>query len=245
MSSDHCPRVGSSGPPATSRPTAPAGWRWLTGTGQGFNLDEISRVYSVRTGPMEFTSTSATLLLERPERPADVDVLEVWCGPASTPVESAVESALLPSPTGDHSGLGFLLRAPGLVLLATVFVVVGYFWLGVLPVDHASAALLSGRVGVATLVRWWLAGRGGAHPGPTGERVGARGSRHRGRRGGDGRHHHHARRRRPGLAGGGRHRGPGPGGVCVRCSHSRRAGSPAVIGSPHGPVVRGCLTDIA
>jgi hypothetical protein len=97
---------------------------------------------------MDEASTSATLLLERPERSADVDELEVGCGPASSPIESA----LLPSPAGERTSLGFLVRAPGLVLLATVFIVEGYCWLGVLHLHHASgASLLSGRVGLALL----------------------------------------------------------------------------------------------
>ena len=99
---------------------------------------------------MEDASSSATLLLERPERPersADVDLLEVGCGPASTPNESAL---LLP--TEDRSSLGFLIRAPGLVLLATVFLVEGYSWLGVLHLHHSPAAsLLSRRLGLALL----------------------------------------------------------------------------------------------
>ena len=97
---------------------------------------------------MEDASTSTTLLLERPERSADVNVLEVGCGAASAPIEGA----LLPLPTEDRSGLGFLLRAPGLVLVATAFLIEGYSWLGVLHLHHASAApLVSGRVGPALL----------------------------------------------------------------------------------------------
>ena len=93
-------------------------------------------------------STSATLLLQRPVATAAVDVLEVEGRDACTPIESA----LLPSPTADRSGLGFLLRAPGLVLLATVFLVEGYAWLGVVHLYHlSSATLLSGRIGLALL----------------------------------------------------------------------------------------------
>ena len=87
---------------------------------------------------MDDASNSATLLLERSERSVDVDVLEDDCGDAST----LIESTRLPAPTEDVTGLGHIFRAPGLVLLATVFLVEGYTRLGVLPVGHSSAASL-------------------------------------------------------------------------------------------------------
>ena len=93
-------------------------------------------------------STSGTLLLQRPVESTAVDLLEVEVRAASAPIESA----LLPSSTADRSSLGFLFRAPGLVLLATVFLVEGYAWLGVLHLHHlSSATLLSGRIGLALL----------------------------------------------------------------------------------------------
>jgi hypothetical protein len=97
---------------------------------------------------MDDASTSATLLLERPERSVAIALLEVDCGAASVPTGPEP----LAAPPDHASGLGFILRAPGLVLLATVFLIEGYSWLGVLRFRPASAAsLLYGSVGLALL----------------------------------------------------------------------------------------------
>ena len=100
---------------------------------------------------MEDASTSATLLLpERPERPVDVDVdvLGLGYGDPPTPIEWA-----LPQSYPEHpSDLGFILRAPGLVVLATAFLIEGYSWLGVLHVrSSSSASVVSGSVCLAVL----------------------------------------------------------------------------------------------
>jgi len=97
---------------------------------------------------MDHASTSGTLLLARPDEPLDVAPLPLDCvtGPeAPMDVRTAAVS--------DHpSGLAFILRAPGLILLATVFLIEGYSWLGVIQFRHSSAAsVLSGSAGLALL----------------------------------------------------------------------------------------------
>jgi hypothetical protein len=95
---------------------------------------------------MDDASTSATLLLERPERSVDIAPRPFACVAGSTTSGDPAP----PSPTGDPSGLGDMLRAPGLVLLATVFLIEGYSWLGVLQFRRSSAgSLLSGSAGLA------------------------------------------------------------------------------------------------
>ena len=96
---------------------------------------------------MDHASTSATLVLDRPGRSADIDTLDVGSEAAPSPNGSS----LLRS-HADRFGPGSILRAPGLVLLATLFLIEGYAWLGVLHLSSASeASLLSGRVALALL----------------------------------------------------------------------------------------------
>jgi len=85
--------------------------------------------------------TSATILLEPPVRSEHAGVGPVECTPSGVGTDDAPVR-------GGGTGLGFLLRAPGLILMATVFLVEGYSWLGVLDTGHSSAAsILSGTAG--------------------------------------------------------------------------------------------------
>jgi hypothetical protein len=113
---------------------------------------------------MHDASTRATLVLERPDGADDLAGRDADCvdvpAPAGRSLPAPAEWSLPtpagrsepPSSDGVRTGLGFIVRAPGLVLLATVFLIQGYTWLGVLHVDRSAAAsLFTGRAGVALL----------------------------------------------------------------------------------------------
>jgi len=97
---------------------------------------------------MGVRSTSATLVLERPTDARQRTVRTTECGGATGVANE------LSSENGEQEvigGLGFLLRAPGLMVLASVFLIEGYRWLGVLHLGGSAAgSLLFGSVGLAT-----------------------------------------------------------------------------------------------
>jgi len=99
---------------------------------------------------MDSADTSTTLVLDR--RVVDASVRDgsdvVRAGRCADLEAGATEAP----PVDGGSGLGDLLRAPGLILLAAVFLVEGYAWLGVVHVGPSSAgAVLAGSPGRAAV----------------------------------------------------------------------------------------------
>ncbi len=78
---------------------------------------------------MDLPSTSATLVLERPIGATEGDGQPTESTGTSVDVVDGSAPGASPTATG---GVGFLLRAPGLAILAAVFLIEGYRWLGVI-----------------------------------------------------------------------------------------------------------------
>jgi hypothetical protein len=87
---------------------------------------------------METPDVGSTLLRARSTQPSgECDAVRVAFRAEHTGAGDAAPVADRPG------GLGFLLRAPGLVLLATAFVIEGYRWLGVIHVGTTSVGSLA------------------------------------------------------------------------------------------------------
>ena len=96
---------------------------------------------------MESPSTSATIVLERPTAPAGGSAQTVDC---AVPVADGDQDGLQPEERS--GGLGFVLRAPGLALLAAVFLIEGYRWLGVIHLGTTTVgSFVFGTVGLASV----------------------------------------------------------------------------------------------
>jgi hypothetical protein len=92
-------------------------------------------------------STSSTLVLER--RPVGSE-RTTWPTESVVPGWEIVDETESEEPAAATGGLGFMLRAPGLVILATAFLIEGYRWLGVLHFGASAAgSWLFGTVGLA------------------------------------------------------------------------------------------------
>jgi len=103
---------------------------------------------------MEFRSTSATLVLERPTGAHERTVRTTEGDDARRMSIGAPSGAGTSSGFGEperSDGIGALLRAPGLAVLASIFLVEGYRWLGVFHfATTSSGSLLFRSVGLAT-----------------------------------------------------------------------------------------------
>ena len=103
---------------------------------------------------MEVRSTSATLVLERPTGAHERMVRTTECEQAprmsiGAPSRAGASSGFDEPDAAD--GIGSLLRAPGLAVLASVFLVEGYRWLGVFHFGSTSGGSLLFRfVGLAS-----------------------------------------------------------------------------------------------
>ncbi len=101
-------------------------------------------------------NASGTLLLERP-----LDAPEFGECPVPVDLSPELFSDLdLDVTSGGSESVGSLLRAPGLALLAAVFLIEGYRWLGVIHVGTtAVGSFLFGTVGLAlvALAAPWVA----------------------------------------------------------------------------------------
>lgn len=96
---------------------------------------------------MDLRNTAMTLLLERPSPSAEEDNSPTGGAPSTEVLTDHMSPG---GPDEGTDGLGFVLRAPGLALLAAVFVVEGYQWLGVLHLaTTAVGSLVFGSAGLA------------------------------------------------------------------------------------------------
>jgi hypothetical protein len=90
-----------------------------------------------------------TLLLEPPSPSAEDDDSPTGGGPSTGVLTDDIPPG---GPDEETGGLGFVLRAPGLVLLAAIFVIEGYQWLGVLHLAGTTAgSLVFGTAGLALM----------------------------------------------------------------------------------------------
>lgn len=99
-------------------------------------------------------STSTTLLLDRPSRTGRPSAVAteraVDSEAAAPPIGMAVQPDAAIGPASQVNSFGSLLRAPGLAVLATVFLVEGYGWLGVLHLKGSGVgSVVFGTVGLA------------------------------------------------------------------------------------------------
>ena len=102
---------------------------------------------------MEVRSTSATLVLERPTGAHERTVRTTECADAPRMSNGAPSGAGTSSGFGEPDapdGIAALLRAPGLAVLASVFLVEGYRWLGVFHFGTTSGGSLFRSVGLAS-----------------------------------------------------------------------------------------------